>query len=477
MCVDEFGERLGLPSLLGVPVGIVANPPLQDGERVRLVRGELLGDRPRLGLHSREQPHSQRPLGADDPTRAGELEGVTLANDPREPDRPAPGAEQAKGGAGLAVGRVGRADPDVAGERELEPAAASGAVDLGDNDRVAVLDRSGDALAQPGERLGVVSVELRNDREIGAGTECGAGATEGDNGFVGVGDRAPESLEAAFGQRVPSLRPLDRNGPDRSLAVDVDHGTSLLGVSKGLCLLPRNGPMMEQADSCRRVAIEAVTDVEPPALYELIESTLESASMLPGALTLKSAGAVAPSETTLRNGDEPDDGIVTHAAGVQLIYEGLRLTRSLAHEEPWDDADGDTDVDGDMEILAADILVARGFYLLARTDAADKAVRTVQAFGREQTHRLDERDGDDPAATTRDATLERDVLELAVLAGAAAVDENPSPSLLERAEEIAAAAGTSFPSAERSTIGAESRVSEHSLEESTTDRATSVTDT
>ncbi|WP_394741054.1 DUF7114 family protein [Natronococcus roseus] len=232
---------------------------------------------------------------------------------------------------------------------------------------------------------------------------------------------------------------------------------------------------MEQADSCRRVAIEAVTDVEPPALYELIESTLESASMLPGALTLESAGAVAPSETAARNGDEPDDGIITHAAGVQLIYEGLRLTRSLAHEEPWADDDGTTDVDGDLEILAADILVARGFYLLARTDAADKAVRTVQAFGREQTHRLDERD-DGHAATTRDATLERDVLELAVLAGAAAVDENPSPSLLERADEIAAAAGTSFPPAERSTVGSESRVSERSLEESTTDRATSVTD-
>ncbi|MDG5819492.1 hypothetical protein [Natronococcus sp. A-GB7] len=232
---------------------------------------------------------------------------------------------------------------------------------------------------------------------------------------------------------------------------------------------------MEQADSCRRVAVEAVTDVEPPALYELIESTLESASMLPGALTLESAGAVAPTETTV-DGDDPDDGIVTHAAGVQLIYEGLRLTRSLAHEEPWADTDGATDVNGDMEILAADILVARGFYLLARTDAADKAVRTVQAFGREQTHRLDERD-DTEAATARDATLERDVLELAVLAGAAAVDESPSPSLLERADEIAAAAGTSFPPAERSTVGSESHVSEHSLEESTTDRATSVTDT
>ncbi|AGB36189.1 DUF7114 family protein [Natronococcus occultus] len=224
---------------------------------------------------------------------------------------------------------------------------------------------------------------------------------------------------------------------------------------------------MEQADSCRRAALEAVTDVEPAALHEYIESTLESASMVPGALTLESARTVGSTDPIGR-----DDGIVTHAAGVQLIYEGLRLTRSLAHEEPW--TDPETDVDGDLEILAADIFVARGFYLLARTDAADKAVRTVQAFGRDQTHRLEDRDGSDHAAT-RDTNLERDVLELAVLAGATAVDENPSPSLLETADEIAAAAGTSFPAVERSAIGTDP-LSERSLEDSPTDRATSVTD-
>ncbi|WP_049893243.1 DUF7114 family protein [Natronococcus jeotgali] len=228
---------------------------------------------------------------------------------------------------------------------------------------------------------------------------------------------------------------------------------------------------MEQADSCRRAALEAVTDVEPPALHEFIESTLESASMLPGALTLESARAVDSSDPIGRD-DALDDGIVTHAAGVQLIYEGLRLTRSLAREEPWSDAE--TDADGDLEVLAADILVARGFYLLARTDAADKAVRTVQAFGRDQTHRLESREGSDPAVT-RDTNLERDVLELAVRAGAAAVDEGPSPSLLETADEIAAAAGTSFPAVERSAIAADP-LSERSLEESPTDRATSVTD-
>ncbi|WP_306055744.1 DUF7114 family protein [Natronococcus wangiae] len=238
---------------------------------------------------------------------------------------------------------------------------------------------------------------------------------------------------------------------------------------------------MEQADRCRRAAIEAVADVEPPRLHDFIESTLDGASMLPGAFALESAAAVAPdatavSDETDEHGSAETDGIVTHAAGVQLIYEGLRLTRSLAHAEPWTDADrGDG---GDLEILAADILVARGFYLLARTDAAGKAVRTVQAFGHDQTHRLDDRDkeGDVVDPASYDANLEHDVLELAVLAGAAAVDETPSPSLLETAEELAATAGTSFPPAEHYLVGADSAPTECSLEESTTDRATSATD-
>jgi hypothetical protein len=236
---------------------------------------------------------------------------------------------------------------------------------------------------------------------------------------------------------------------------------------------------MEQADRCRRAAAEAVTDVEPPQLHEFIESTLERASMLPGALTIESAAAVTPEPATETERLE-NDGILTHAAGVQLIYEGLRLTRSLAHTEPWADSDADTDIDGDLEILAADILVARGFYLLAQTDAAGKAVRTVQAFGRDQTHRFDDLDSDDADIadhTSYDANLERDVLELAVLAGAAAVDETPSKRFIGAVDELAATVGVPFPPAERGLLITDMLPTDSSLEESTTDRATSVTDT
>ena len=190
---------------------------------------------------------------------------------------------------------------------------------------------------------------------------------------------------------------------------------------------------MDQAASCRRAARDAVSDVEPPRLHDVITATLDGTSMTPGVLTLESAAAIDPGV------DRPR--IAHHAAGVQLIYEGLRLTRTLAHDEPWTDAD--VNGTGDLEILAADILVARGFYLLARTEAAGKAVRTVQAFGRDQT--LREQPGAD--AERLDANLERDVLELAVLAGAAAVDATPTPELVALANDIGTDVGTEFPPA------------------------------
>ncbi|MCU4753000.1 hypothetical protein OB919_13605 [Halobacteria archaeon AArc-curdl1] len=229
---------------------------------------------------------------------------------------------------------------------------------------------------------------------------------------------------------------------------------------------------MDRAETCRRAAYDAIADVEPAALYEFITTTLENASMAPGALTLASAGALTdrtyvgngtethtPSDVThtdpsasdtertgsehaSRGSDSHLEGIAHHAAGVQLIYEGLRLTRSLAHEEPWTEFDGDSHAD--LEILAADILVARGFYLLARTDAADKAVETVRHFGRDQTLRASAPETDRPAY---DANLERDVLELAIKTGATAVDATPTPALLSLATDITATIEEGFPPA------------------------------
>ncbi|MBO4247969.1 hypothetical protein IL252_09100 [Halomicrobium sp. IBSBa] len=176
---------------------------------------------------------------------------------------------------------------------------------------------------------------------------------------------------------------------------------------------------MEEAAAVRRAALAAVDDVDPARLRDRIEDRLNAASMTPGVCTLVSASA-AGCEGQL-------DGLSDRAAGVQLIYEGLRLTRALAHDDPW--AGGDRDA-ADLDVLIADILVSRGFYLLARTEAADAAVDVVRAFGTDQTVR---RETDDP---TLDRNLEADVLELAAVAGVTAAGSRPAPRLREYASDL-----------------------------------------
>ena len=173
---------------------------------------------------------------------------------------------------------------------------------------------------------------------------------------------------------------------------------------------------MEEAAAVRRAACEATADVVPAELRETIEDHVADGSSVPGALTLLSARAVS--------GEDPE-AFVEQAAGVQLIYDGLRLTRAVARSNPWREpdavaADGNgppRDDDADMAILAADVLVSRGFYLLARTAAAEEAVGVVRAFGRDQTDR-------EAATTDRAADLDRrlegDILELAVTTGVTA---------------------------------------------------------
>jgi hypothetical protein len=185
---------------------------------------------------------------------------------------------------------------------------------------------------------------------------------------------------------------------------------------------------MDDAVRVREAAREAVDDIEPDRLREVLFDRLSDAPMTPAVLTLVSARAP---ETGV---DTDTDGIAERAAGVQLIYEGLRLTRSLAWAEPWTaTADADAgDIDADLDVLAADVLVSRGFYLLARTDAAGRAVDVVRAFGRDQT--LARGDGAD--VDSLDRNLEADVFALALVAGMTAVGATPSPAAVEYAAEL-----------------------------------------
>jgi hypothetical protein len=189
---------------------------------------------------------------------------------------------------------------------------------------------------------------------------------------------------------------------------------------------------MDDAVVARRSAREALSDIEPEPLRGALDERLATASMTPGALTLLSARAFAPNADVAAFGEQ--------AAGVQLIYEGLALTRRLAHEEPWADTDED-DIDADIDVLAADVLVSRGFYLLARTAAADRAVEVVRAFGRDQTRREGRTDPD------RDRNLEADVFELAVVTGVDAVDGVTSEELLAYADGLARGYDGTLPAA------------------------------
>lgn len=193
---------------------------------------------------------------------------------------------------------------------------------------------------------------------------------------------------------------------------------------------------MEDSVAVRRAALDAIADVEPAPLRNHIAAQLGDGSMVPGVLTILTVRALSDGASPT---DDAGDGrllepVAERAAGVQLIYDGLRLTRQLARDEPWTTGRKD---EGDLAVLAADVLVARGFYLLARTEAAEAAVSTVRAFGRDQTVR---HETDDPSL---DRNLEADVLELAVVAGATLADRVPSPHLREYAADLAN--GSSFP--------------------------------
>ncbi len=168
---------------------------------------------------------------------------------------------------------------------------------------------------------------------------------------------------------------------------------------------------MDEVAQAHTAVMEAIRGISPDRLKQAMNAHLLRASMIPGVLALLSASVVS--------GDAEETTVSHRAAGVQLIYDGLRLTRALVHAEPWD---GDVSaVEEDLDILAADVLVARGFQLLSHTEAADKAVETVRAFGTEQTEL---RSG---AATAR--SLEENVFELAVIAGATATGSETPLSL------------------------------------------------
>lgn len=178
---------------------------------------------------------------------------------------------------------------------------------------------------------------------------------------------------------------------------------------------------MDDAARVRSDAIRSVQDVTPLPLLERLERHLEEAPLTPG--------LVAVASGRLHDSDRVDDDLVDAAAAVQQIYVGLDITRGLIDAEPWRHGD-DRSEGADLEIITADVFVARGMARLASTPVAGAAVDTVREFGQFEADRRA------PEPSTHARRLEASVLELAVRAGGAAVDATPREEAIAWIDEL-----------------------------------------
>lgn len=163
----------------------------------------------------------------------------------------------------------------------------------------------------------------------------------------------------------------------------------------------------------REVLTRATADIEPASFKAHLRGELGDVPLTPAALTVTSGHALDPSA--------PLDPLAERGVGVQLGYEGLRLTRDLIEGDAWSDADAGSGPD--LDVLAAEVFVARGIHLLTGTDIVDQAIEIVRRFGRNRAH---ERSG---AVNARERSLEADVISLAVNASAAEVLDTVPPSV------------------------------------------------
>lgn len=453
MCIDERRERVCFPLFLdrsgGRSRGV--HDRFQPRECLPVGRCDLFDDRPGGVDDARNQPHVERLLGIDDPPGEREIERVAPADGCCESMRSSPRSEQSERDARFRERRGRGCDADVTRKREFQPAAPGRTVDPRDHDGVAGFDGSPDPLAVAsergrrfgGSRLGVGG-EIGDDAEIRTGTERRASTAELDDAGVGVGYGRFERIERGGGERVASLRSIERHGSNGLVVSRPYHEFKWGAVSKGLCRLRINHRVMDEAAAVRRAARATVEDIEPARLRDALLAFIDTTSLTPGVLTL----------LTARIRSDSRDGLEQPAAGVQLIYNGLRLTRQLAHNEPWNDGEEERKK-ANMHILVADVLVARGFYLLSHTNAASTAVDVVRSFGQHQAqeHKLDpETDGEfEPGTSTAERQLKRDVLELALTTGAVVTDGESATTgdLHAVAKDLAATCeGTGFPAPE-----------------------------
>ncbi|MFP4591347.1 MAG: hypothetical protein ACLFMX_01740 [Halobacteriales archaeon] len=172
---------------------------------------------------------------------------------------------------------------------------------------------------------------------------------------------------------------------------------------------------MDEGSGARSAAIRAVQDVTPHRLRERLETRLAAAPPAPGEVAMASARHHAE--------DPPGAEAADIAGAVQQIFVGLRITRELIETDPWTGVDERPQA-ADLEIVAADVLLARGVARLAWTDVRHKAVAVVREFGQDQADRLAGEDHPDRR------NLEASILDLAIVAGAASAGVEPDPAAM-----------------------------------------------
>ena len=201
---------------------------------------------------------------------------------------------------------------------------------------------------------------------------------------------------------------------------------------------------MDETAHARAAFRDGIGDITPEALRARLEGILDAASMTPGALTVLTA-------TTLDESTGGDDA-ARRGAGVQMSYEGLRLSRELIRTDPWTAGDPS---EGDLNAIAAEVLVARGFEYLAHTAVAGDVVAAVQRFGRDQTRR--EEPNADRAALDRG--LETDFVRIAIQAGADIALGSIPEEIEALSHELANELGTDpLPEAEVALAGLDDRI-------------------
>ena len=176
---------------------------------------------------------------------------------------------------------------------------------------------------------------------------------------------------------------------------------------------------MDEVGAITDALSRSLEDIEPAPFHSRVTAAIGEHSLLPAVLTVRVAHAVDPTADI--------QTAATRGAGVQLCYEGLELTRSVLQNRAWEE-DG---TEHKQELLVAEVLVSRGFRLLARTGVVTDAVDIVQRFGRTQT------DLDSLGHRHEEKPLEVDVLELAVNTGVDLVMDELSASVRTHSGEIA----------------------------------------